>query len=411
MDPGNAGWRKDELVWNDQHLNLLADCSDLELRILSPRMTTERISALDGLRGYAAVIVLVFHTMIGFDRGLVAILGPNIQALPRSDIWNKFWLTALNGESAVIIFFLLSGCVLAKSAAKDTERFGAIRSAVAFGARRALRVFPAVIVCVVATAGAMAVLRYFNYPADEISGRTILGNAFLLNHIVIGPTWSLQVEMAAVPFIFLGGWALSRFGYIGPVLFVLASLVVHELPGLVGKYATLSQFLLYMALGAVVPTEVGEGSSRVAQRIGGPALILGFVFIRMFLPFGPIGMLLQAAFGFLFLCLLVHVKPAKIGAFLNHPVSQFLGRVSFGFYLWNYFFLRILWGTQILYKQPIIVNYAVEMGFIIGIMLAVPSLYMAALSGRHVERPFIDIGRAISDRIFNRSASATPATA
>jgi peptidoglycan/LPS O-acetylase OafA/YrhL len=373
-------------------------------------MATQRISALDGLRGYAAVIVLVFHTMLGFDRGLVADLGPHIQALPRSEIWNKFWLTALNGESAVIIFFLLSGCVLAKSAAKDTERFGAIRAAIAFAVRRVLRVLPAVIVCVVATAGAMAVLRYFNFPADEIDARTTLRNAFLLKHSVIGPTWSLQVEMAAVPLIFLGGWALARFGYIGPVVFVLASLVVHELPGLVGKYTALSQFLLYMALGAVVPTEVGVGSSRIAQRIGGPALILGFVFIRMFLPFGPIGMLLQAAFGFLFLCLLVHVKPAKITAFLNNPVSQFLGKVSFGFYLWNYFFLRILWGTQILYKQPIVVEYAVEIGIIAGVLLAVPSLYMAALSERYVERPFIELGRAISDRIFNRPVKTVPVT-
>jgi len=264
---------------------------------------------------------------------------------------------------------------------------------------------------VVATAGAMALLLYFGYPADEIDTATILGNSFLLNHKIIGPTWSLQVEMAAVPFIFAGGWALCRYGYIGPIIFVIASLVVHELPGLVGKYMPLSQFLFYLALGAVVPTEVGEASSRVAQRLGGPALILGFIFIRMFLPFGPIGMLLQAAFGYLFLCLLVYVKPAKITAFLNHPVSQFLGRVSFGFYLWNYFFLRILWGSQILYNRPIVVGYAVEVGLLVGLLLAIPSLIAAAISERYVELPFIALGRAISDRIFNRPARVASVTA
>ncbi|MFD2056548.1 acyltransferase family protein [Mesorhizobium calcicola] len=372
-------------------------------------MATQRISALDGLRGYAAVVVLICHATAGYNWDLTKFLATPVQSVPRDLIWSKFWLTALNGESAVIIFFLLSGCVLTKSAANDAGRFGAFRSFIAFSVRRVLRIFPAVIVCVLACAAAMGALKFLGLSARALDAHAVLNNLFLLGNDIIRPTWTLQVEIAAVPLIFLGGWAVARLGYIGSVLFLVASLVAHELPWLVLNYSPLSQFLLYLALGAVVPTEIGAGSSRMAERIGWPALLLGFIFIRMFLPFGPIGMLLQAAFGYLFLCLLMYVKPAKITAFLNNPASQFLGKMSFGFYLWNVFFLILLWGFRDDYYPSFLKDYAVEFGLVTGIALAFPSLAMAALSEKYIERPFITLGRTISDRIFNRAAIVAPA--
>ncbi|PZV36653.1 acyltransferase family protein [Mesorhizobium kowhaii] len=373
-----------------------------------PNGTTHRISALDGVRGYAAVVVLVWHAILGCDwDGLTKIISTPIQAVPHNLIWSKFWMTVFNGESAVVIFFLLSGCVLTQSAAKETERFGVVRSFVAFSVRRVLRVFPAVIVCVVACSALLGVEKYFGLYLGVLDVRAVVGNTLLLGTQIVGSTWTLQVEMAAVPFILVGGWALARYGYIGPLLFLFFSLVAYKLPMLALNYKLLSMYLFYLGIGALIPTELGAYSGRIADRIGAPVLILGFIFVRMFLPAALIGLLLQASFGYLFLCLLVYVKPTKLTTFLNTPVSQFLGKVSFGFYLWNVFFLLLIWGVRPVYNPPIFKDYAIEFGLIIGAILVLPSLAIAAFSERYVERPFIDMGRAVSDRIFGRAPIAS----
>src|SRR6478752_5324189 len=155
-----------------------------------------RLQALDGLRAYAAVSVIVFHAILLFDPELVHLSLPKLLwSLSASDIWPKIWLATFNGAAAVELFFLISGCVLIRSlnAALASES-SFLRIGTAFAVRRALRIYPALMVCVlVATA----------VQSEVFSWTDAAANMTLWDADVIEPSWTLQVEMLALPLILL----------------------------------------------------------------------------------------------------------------------------------------------------------------------------------------------------------------
>jgi len=109
-----------------------------------------RNHALDGVRGIAAVAVVYGHTILGLDGALV---GPKVTpfgALPTS-AWlaPKAVLMVANGESAVALFFLLSGCVLRASLVRAFEDLPLLWAVADFGVRRWLRLIPTTAACIV----------------------------------------------------------------------------------------------------------------------------------------------------------------------------------------------------------------------------------------------------------------------
>ena len=75
------------------------------------RYDTGRLQHLDGLRGIAALTVVVFHYLSAF-----------VPALTPDQTANPYWLSdtllavLFNGPFAVIVFFVLSGFVVSKAA-------------------------------------------------------------------------------------------------------------------------------------------------------------------------------------------------------------------------------------------------------------------------------------------------------
>lgn len=85
-----------------------------------PRPVAPRLTSLDGLRGVAALVVVVHHSLLTS----AVLLGPYLKEPVRFDPWSWQWfLTATplhllwDGTSAVFVFFVLSGLVLALPAA------------------------------------------------------------------------------------------------------------------------------------------------------------------------------------------------------------------------------------------------------------------------------------------------------
>src|SRR4051794_1269238 len=91
---------------------------------------------LDGLRGYAAVAVAFFHTILAFDETMIPrIVYGDFASLPDLySVFAKVVLRLLSGETAVFIFFVLSGAVLFRSLARDTAPFPQL--ALTFSLRR-----------------------------------------------------------------------------------------------------------------------------------------------------------------------------------------------------------------------------------------------------------------------------------
>lgn len=114
----------------------------------NPMTPSTRRESLDGLRGYAALAVAIFHGILHFDVSQVErVLYPPLNLVEASDMPAKLLLILFNGESAVIAFFILSGFVLRGALDRmAAQRF--IEVVPLFTWRRIARIYPAVVSCI-----------------------------------------------------------------------------------------------------------------------------------------------------------------------------------------------------------------------------------------------------------------------
>jgi peptidoglycan/LPS O-acetylase OafA/YrhL len=188
-----------------------------------------RVAGLDGLRGLAALYVVLHHCWLLCYPGYPANTGP---------AWGG-WL--IHGRLAVVAFIVLSGFSLAIAPARDGWRLGGARR---FARRRARRILPAywaallVSLAVATLAGPLPMV----HPAD---GRAVLVYAFLLQDFVAAPApngafWSIAVEAAlylVFPLLLL---VRARFG-------AVATMAVACLPVIIAGPARSTGFTWEMA--------------------------------------------------------------------------------------------------------------------------------------------------------------------
>jgi peptidoglycan/LPS O-acetylase OafA/YrhL len=157
----------------------------------APPAARTRLDWLDGLRGYAALVVVLFHlspSVIGSERHL---------AIFRVIDFGKY---------GVLLFFLVSGYVIPMS----LERHGSLRR---FWLGRLFRIYPAYLVAiglvVATTASVPAVLR-----TETVS--SVLAHATMLSDPIglrgaVRPFWTLSYEMVFYLVVAgLYGWRLHR---------------------------------------------------------------------------------------------------------------------------------------------------------------------------------------------------------
>ena len=137
-----------------------------------------RIGILDPLRFIAAVCVMFYHYL------------PFIKSEIGSESFNFFKY----GYLGVNFFFILSGFVIMASAQN--------RSAVKFGLLRALRLYPAFVVCLLVTVSVLFLLR-----VPLPSGSAIILNGMIINDYFGVPNvdnvyWTLQAELKFYACIF-----------------------------------------------------------------------------------------------------------------------------------------------------------------------------------------------------------------
>jgi peptidoglycan/LPS O-acetylase OafA/YrhL len=186
----------------------------IRLDLLEP--PTENFGALDGMRGFASVIVLTYHCamFMGFlsDRVIADGRFPTLRA-----VINGFW-------SGIDIFFVLSGFLIGRILMLDLFAFDHIRYR-KFFIRRSMRIFPAYYLILALSLFAIAPVNPGVFPLLYVSGdwnallASSWANFVYLNNYVTGPDapnilswgWSLCVEehfyLLLPPLL----WAVFRF--------------------------------------------------------------------------------------------------------------------------------------------------------------------------------------------------------
>jgi peptidoglycan/LPS O-acetylase OafA/YrhL len=347
----------------------------------------KRIESLDGLRGLAIGMVL----------------------------WLHFFGSAI-GWAGVDVFFILSGYLITTIllSAREEPHFWRI-----FYTRRATRIIPAYVVTMLTTFAFFRLEWHLIWPYYVFFAANWAAAVSGFNVGPLSPLWSLAVEEH---FYFL--WPLCVRKCPRKTLFVvLISIVVAEPlirtlsyvfhPLDWRAYYMLTPFRLDgLALGALLGLALAESKTRERLQVSGAFVpwALAFSFSCFILPIivlnqdwqkhqlvffsvGFSGVDLTAALLLLFLIL----RPeSRITKFFSMRPLRFLGRISYGLYLYHIPIQQMIWRIGD--------HYAFTHHKQINIISLPVSILFAWLSFRFFETPFLDLGKRTVDRYRLRPA-------
>lgn len=367
----------------------------------------KRNLALDGLRGYAALAVVIYHSILYFDPTLInRILYQPIHLISGSyDIAAKIILALFNGETAVILFFILSGAVLFESL--NTQHPQNLLSTITkFSIRRIIRIYPALIFCLILFFATFKLLNFF-WPAiyHTFADKLFWENALLYDTSMHGASWTLKIEILAIPFILLGFYAHKLLGIAGLLLFLVYSVFAIKHREFVFNLFTLHACLFYFAFGLLIPTKTARQFFSMFRKNDWLPLLLMLLFIRHVLPHkSALATLLQGGFAFLLVGIVYHRRSLSFNTFLETPFSTYLGKISYSFYLLNVIFLDMI--CQLLRLHPLAGTHYLEFGLLAGLFITLLTIPLAHFSEKYIERPSVKVGRILSEfhLLFARKA-------
>jgi peptidoglycan/LPS O-acetylase OafA/YrhL len=351
----------------------------------------QRSHALDGLRGLAAAAVAFYHAILHNDLTLIdRVLYQPIQAAPDvQHLMAKLALTIFNGETAVFLFFVLSGAVLSLSLQRrDSGNF--LTTSWAFVRNRVLRLYPPLVVCLLLM---FALSRFDIAGLPRWDARALLDNALLLSTPMHGPSDTLRAEMMAVPLI-LAAWLLRRaFGLPGLLLAFVYTVLSLQHTGLLFGLPTMHVYAMFF-MGGMLAAEpsVRTMAQQVPPHSWWLVLLLALAG-RILLGHGAHAALITSALCCAFLVAgLLHGQRGSLQRLLEGRFPQALGKVSFSLYLYNVPVQFILWGAwSNLRDWP--KAYPVAAGIAIGLLSLLITWPLAWASERWIERPFASFGR------------------
>jgi peptidoglycan/LPS O-acetylase OafA/YrhL len=308
---------------------------------------------LESLRGLAAVSVVGYHAY---------------------GLCNEYVVT---GMGPVVLFFVLSGFVLARSLEKNPNPLAFLR-------HRIFRLFPAAAMTVLI----FTVLHWqFGFIARYADRGTfdpinVLLNMLMVRNDIDTAMWSLTVECAAIPLILGCFFGYQRFGY-APLLVLCVILFGLSFNGsyihLLGGFTNLAPLYAFV-IGVLLHVMIVNGlkADRVAVWATFSIALILFCWLRkqtaVVLLLGSLG-----SAGLIFL--IAANAGSRLFAVLDLSVIRFLGRISYSFYLLHLIGLTLATWTM----PPSAILY-----FIFGVAYTIP---MAWLSWRFIEKPSIALGR------------------
>lgn len=284
-----------------------------------------KITSLDGLRGLAAILVLIDHSLLAtFD-------------LFHHPYGVLFYILSFIGSFSVGVFFILSGFVIFASISKENSA--------SFLMKRAFRIYPVII-----TATAINYIIQIRYGIAVIDIPTIknfilnislFGGAFRYNEsLILQIVWTLSIE---VQFYLLAALILSLTRrnvdkYIFPVVLILMfafiAVSIHVLS------MSDSPFKVYIGVGSsIVPfmfigTSICMLNKKVISKSQFTILVFFIILAISYAPYSVYFSLEKGLPSYLLaigvFCLCLYYKP--ISEIMSNKVMLFLGKISYPLY-------------------------------------------------------------------------------
>ena len=380
------------------------------------------MAELDFLRFAAAFCVAYGHTVGNFFR-------PEYVGLkmdwPRLLIWKTF--RVLDAPTAVIIFFVISGFVLARAIDRRGEPLS-VRSQFRFVWQRCWRILPAHWLVLAASIGYVALaispdtpwpvlpdqatLNGLDWLPDALSWREALANAVLFSTNLNAVTWTLGVEMgAAVLFPVLHDVARRNNAPIHlTILLGFAAASAFLAPGFPGAL-WLCRYIPAFYAGILVETYGRDCVAWMrAQHVPASALWL-LSWSLTFLPriiwpndmFIPPHLAVPGAF--LLVSTTVWASDGMIGSFMRLRPARLAGKWSYSFYLWHYSVLRTTYricSSQL--SVAFMARHCTALMVAAVLFTVTTALILASLTYRWVELPGIALGRRLIAGLRSRRA-------
>ena len=310
----------------------------------------ERLAALEGLRGHAAMLVFLTHAF-GLLIGKLFVVADveNLYVLGTTDTTLAALVFLFHSNYGVDLFFVLSGLLMADIAMRRWP--GAAR----FMGRRMLRIYPPYLVSLVV----VALIVYFTMErpvglAEGAANLALLQGFFPLGIHAINPvTWSLSYEAGfylAVPVIALA-WGVGRRGRLAYRLAFLAALFVVIVAACAMLSADRAIYLAYFALflPGIAIGMLDEGArERVARRVPLALVLAAWAAFTLCVKTGVLPNTHPAYYaGSALACGLLVLKAcdgdSALARLLSHRVMRWLGRFSYSFFLIHYIVVHY-WG-------------------------------------------------------------------
>ena len=229
-----------------------------------------RNDQLDGLRGYAAIAVVIFHSILSDPKLTNLVLDRNFSKLIGwHDYLTKITLIVFNGQTAVVLFFILSGAVLFESLQRETGSVPAIVGKFLF--RRLLRIYPALVICLLI---GWLVCYFFTTPR---SFDQLVSNLLLYDFPVNGPTWTLNVEALGALFLIAAFVVFLFFGEFGVILIGCVFGLLYLQP-FKAHLASFKMFIYCFTMGALISTRLGKRVISFVPTASWPILLAAMLF-------------------------------------------------------------------------------------------------------------------------------------
>ncbi|WP_203425259.1 acyltransferase [Sinorhizobium sp. BG8] len=380
---------------------------------------------LSALRGFAALGVVVYHTFVMLPVG--GIEAPDELRIDLSNgplLLQHLFLGAFNGRGLVVLFFVLSGCVLCISINRR-QHFG-LRRIPGYLVRRGARLYPLLIL----SATIAALLQLFFFKQTGLPGASAWANTqhvtpeewlwreWFVNAIghssnLNTPAWSISVELLG-SFIFPAIYFLAVRPKTAVFAVVASIALMYFTPGDPRLYYRMNLYTFCFVMGALVPLygerliRVYDRLPRLIRRIALVVAVLTFMFARpLVAPTGTSStVILMETISATFIVALVLFRPAP--SILKTGVAQEIGRISYGIYLFHLLVIFVVAHALMPLMRPDGTAEEVALLLVLGISSLAVTLVLAWIVHRVFEVRMQNLGRRIGDMLDARLSPPEP---